>query len=90
MGKVILDPRARFGAAQQYQTQRWRPWDAIFHPLMAASAESRGRGFTVPYNKPAERFIGNLPVRIAVAQLGSQTFNAMGPRILSLTIPPQG
>ena len=90
MGTVVLDPRTLMGADQQYQTQRWRPWDAIYHPTLAADVDSRGRGYTVPYNKVTDVFIGNLPVRIQVAQLANQTQSALTPRLISLTIPPQG
>lgn len=90
MGKVILDPRSRFGADQQYNLQLWRPWDVIYHPNLAADVDTRGRGYTVPYNKQSEEYVGNLPVSIQVAQLGHQTFNRQSSRILSLTIPPQG
>lgn len=90
MAQVVMDPRSRFGADVLYRLQEWRPWDVIFHPNLAADVDTRGRGYTVPYNKISEQYVGNLPVSIQVAQLGHQTFNRQSSRILSLTIPPQG
>lgn len=57
----VLDPRTLFGAQAQYGQLAARPFREVPQNLLPQG------------HAPSEHFIGNMPLRIVVAQLAGQT-----------------